>query len=108
MLGDKVIGDTLTAAEQTEYLSVLNSMLDSWRIDKLLVYRILENTFNLVVGFDTYTIGTGGNFNIERPDRLEDSCFIMLQNAQHPGRVEDETTLTAQKTQGQKQRPRMS
>ena len=32
MLGDKVIGDTLTAAEQTEYLSVLNSMLDSWRI----------------------------------------------------------------------------
>src|SRR5258706_3773985 len=107
MLGDKVIGDTLTSAEQTAYLAVLNSMLDSWRIDKLLVYRILENSFTLVVGFDTYTIGSGGNFNIERPDRLEDTCFIMLNNSQYQVRVVDEATLTAQQTQGQRQMPRM-
>jgi len=107
LLGDKVIGDTLTSAEQTEYLYVLNSMLDSWRIDKLLVYRILENTFTLQVGFDTYTVGAGGNFNIERPDRLEDTCFIMYQNTQHPVRVVDEATLTAQQTQAQTQMPRM-
>lgn len=107
MLGDKILGDTLTTTEQTTYLAVLNSMLDSWRIDKLLVFRILENSFTLQVGFDTYTIGSGGNFNIERPDRLEDTCFIMLDNAQYPVRVVDEATLTAQQTQGQQQMPRM-
>lgn len=107
MLGDKIPGDTLTTTEQTTYLAVLNSMLDSWRIDKLLVYRILENTFTLQVGFDTYTVGSGGNFNIERPDRLEDTCFIMYQNTQHPVRVVDEATLTAQQTQAQTQMPRM-
>src|SRR5256885_5050497 len=99
LLGDKTVGDTLTTTEQTTYLAVLNSMLDSWRLDKLLVYRILENSFTLVIGSRSYTIGSGGNFNIERPDRLEDSCFIMLQNAQYPVRVVDETTLTAQQTQ---------
>jgi len=82
-------------------------MLDSWRIDKLLVFRILENTFTLQVGFDTYTVGSGGNFNIERPDRLEDTCFIMYQNTQHPVRIVDEATLTAQQTQAQTQMPRM-
>ena len=107
LLGDKTVGDTLTTTEQTTYLAVLNSMLDSWRLDKLLVYRILENSFTLVIGSRSYTIGSGGNFNIERPDRLEDSCFIMLQNAQYPVRVVDETTLTAQQTQGQAQMPRM-
>lgn len=107
LLGDKVIGDTLSANEQTTYLAVLNSMLDSWRLDKLLVFRILESTFTLQVGFDTYTIGSGGNFNIDRPDRLEDTCFILYQNTQYPVRVVDEATLTAQQTQAQTQMPRM-
>lgn len=107
LLGDKIIGDTLTTAEQTAYLADLNTMLDSWRLDKLLVYRVLENTFTLQVGFDTYTIGAGGNFNIERPDRLEDTCFIMYQNTQYSVRVVDEKTLTAQQTQAQTQMPRM-
>lgn len=106
-LGDKVVGDTLTANEQTTYLAVLNAMLDSWRIEKLMVHRILETTFTLVSGFDTYTIGAGGNFNMERPDRLEDTCFIMQDNGQYPVRVVDEATLTAQQTKGQRQMPRM-
>ena len=110
MLGDKTPLDTistLTTAEQATHLATLNSMLDSWRIDKLLVYRIVESTFTLQVGFDTYTIGAGGNFNVERPDKLEDTCFIMYQNTQYPVSVVDEATLTAQQTQAQTQMPRM-
>lgn len=107
LLGDKIVGDTLTAAEQTAYLADLNTMLDSWRLDKLIVFRIIESTFTLNVGFDTYTIGTGGNFNIERPTQLENSCFIMYQNTEYFVHVVDETTFTAQQTQGQSQMPRM-
>src|SRR5260221_10579503 len=107
LLGDKIIGDTLTTAEQTAYLADLNTMLDSWRIDKLLVYRILESTFTLQVGFDTYTIGSAGNFNIERPDRLEDTCFILYHNTQYAMRVLDDATLTAQQTPAHTQKPQM-
>jgi hypothetical protein len=106
LLGDKVIGDTLTANEQTTYLAVLNSMLDSWRIDKLLIFRIIESAFTLNTTARTYTIGTGGNFNIDRPDRLEDTSFILYQNAEYFVQLIDEATFTAQQTTGQTQMPR--
>jgi hypothetical protein len=105
-LGDKVVGDTLTTAEQTTYLAVLNSLLDSWRIDKLLVFRIIESAFTLNTTARTYTIGTGGNFNIDRPDRLEDTSFILYQNAEYFVQLVDEATFTAQQTTGQTQMPR--
>jgi hypothetical protein len=107
LIGDKVVGDTLTTNEQTDYLYVLNSMLDSWRIDKLLVFRIIESTFTLTTAARTYTIGTGGNFNIERPDRLEDTSFILFNNAEYFIQLVDEATFTAQQTTGQTQMPRM-
>lgn len=107
LLGDKVVGDTLTTAEQTTYLAVLNSMLDSWRIDKLMVFRIIESAFTLTTSARTYTIGVGGNFNIERPDRLEDSSFILYQNAEYFVQLVDETTFAVQQTTGQTQMPRM-
>jgi hypothetical protein len=106
LLGDKIIGDTLTSAEQTEYLYVLNSMLDAWRIEKLLVFRIIESSFTLTIGSRTYTIGVGGNFNIERPDRLEDTNFILYNNAEYFIQLVDEATFTAQQTTGQTQMPR--
>jgi hypothetical protein len=106
MLGDKIVGDTLTPNEQTTYLGVLNSMLDSWRIDKLLVFRIIESAFTLSITNRTYTIGVGGNFNIERPDRLEDTSFILYNNAEYSVQLVDEATFTAQQTTGQTQMPR--
>jgi hypothetical protein len=106
LIGDKVVGDTLTTPEQTTYLAVLNSLLDSLRIDKLMVFRIIESAFTLTTTARTYTIGTGGNFNIERPDRLEDTSFILYQSAEYFVQLVDEATFTAQQTTGQTQMPR--
>ena len=69
-LGDKQIGDTLTAAEQTYYLDKLNAMLDSWSIDRLFIYQQLQESFTLTTGVGSYTIGSGGTFNTTRPSKI--------------------------------------
>lgn len=100
-------GEAPDADESADGLTALNAMLDSWKLDRLFVYRIVENSFTLTVGFDSYTVGSGGNFNIERPDSVEDSCFILLSNIQYAVHVVDEATFTAQQTVGQSQMPRV-
>lgn len=71
LIGEKGIGDTLTAAEETAYLAALNSMMESWSLERLLVYHILDEVFSLTAGDGSYTIGTGGDFNTTRPLKIE-------------------------------------
>ena len=79
-LGEKQIGDTLSSAEQTHYLSKLNAMLDSWSIERLLVYQILQESLALTAGTVSYTIGSGGAFNTTRPTRIT-YAFIRDSNS---------------------------
>lgn len=100
-------GEAPDADESADGLVALNAMLDSWELDRLFVYRITENSFTLNVGFNSYTVGPGGNFNMDRPVKVEDSCFILLSNIQYAVNVVDEATFTAQQTVGQSQMPRV-
>jgi hypothetical protein len=76
----RVIGkdETPAADEAADALAELNDMLDTWWIDKLAVFRILSEQFTLVVGQQTYTIGTGGNFNTTRPVKIVPGCYYTL------------------------------
>lgn len=76
LIGEKPVGGTLTSAEQTAYLSDLNTMLESWSLDRLLVYQLLQESLALTSGVSSYTIGSGGAFNTARPNRIVDPCFI--------------------------------
>ena len=71
LIGEKGTGDTLSATEQTDYLEVLNAMMESWSIERLMIYQILDESFALTAGNGSYTIGVGANFNTARPDRIE-------------------------------------
>lgn len=53
--------------EANDGLSILNDLMESWSNDSLLIYARLSESFPLVSGQSTYTIGTGGNFNTDRP-----------------------------------------
>lgn len=70
MIGEKTIGGTLTSAEQTAYLSVLNGMLESWSLDSLMCYQELQESLALTAGTSSYTIGSGGAFNTTRPIKI--------------------------------------
>lgn len=100
MIGEKSIGGTLTADEQTAYLAVMNAMLDAWSLERLMCYQIVQESKALTTGTGTYTIGSGGAWNTTRPTQIVDPCFILdsanvrneveIINAQAYGRLSPE------------------
>ena len=50
-------GETLSASDANDCLDTLNDMLDSWSLDKTLIYGSVENVVNFVGGQKQYTIG---------------------------------------------------
>ena len=68
------VGETLEAELASDGLEAANAMLESWSLDGLIIYTIQSNTFTLTSA-QTYTIGSGGAFNMARPDRIESAYF---------------------------------
>ena len=63
LIGALGSGETMTAAEASDGLMVLNGMLDSWLAERLMAFSILIQEFPLVANQGTYTLGPGGDFN---------------------------------------------
>ena len=69
-IGAVAIEETPSAAELVGAMNVLNNMIEAWNTERLSVYGVTPETFALVSGQATRTIGTGGNFNTARPVRI--------------------------------------
>lgn len=76
MIGEKERGDTLDASEQAECLEELNTMIESWSVNRLLIYTITEDYFTLTASTSTYTIGANGTVSTARPVKIVDPCFV--------------------------------
>lgn len=59
--------DRITAEMADDGLRKLNSLLQSWSVEKLLPYSPTYETFTLSTGVASYTWGTGGTWNTARP-----------------------------------------
>ncbi len=68
----RIIGKDQTPApdEAADALAELNRFLDDLWIDKLAVFHILVEQFALIANQQSYTMGTGGNFNTTRPVKV--------------------------------------
>jgi hypothetical protein len=66
-IGQYAPGETLDPMEANDALDGLNGMLDILSNQNLSVYNQIETVENLSAGVNSYTIGVGGYFNIERP-----------------------------------------
>lgn len=75
-------GESLQADEAADALKVLNNMLGSWSAEGGLVFHTAQETFT-PTGAVSYTIGTGGDFNTQRPLRIV-SAFISDGSADTP------------------------
>lgn len=69
-IGALAAGETMAGEDSADVFAELNSMIGAWRIESLMIYAYAMNVFNLVASQGTYTIGTGGNFNVPRPNKL--------------------------------------
>lgn len=74
-------GESLDNDEAQDGLTALNSMLDSWKIDRLFVYQIVQSSYTWPSATSSRTIGSGGNFSTTRPDRIQ-SAFVVDSNSQ--------------------------
>src|SRR5688572_21302150 len=81
MLGGKTIGGTLTSDEQTAYLAVLNSMMESWSLERLMCYQVVQESQALTASVGSLTIGSGATFNTARPIKIVDPCFVRDANS---------------------------
>lgn len=60
-----------TAQEAADGLYALNSMLDAWSVERLMVYQVQQNSYSWASGASSKTIGSGGDFDTSRPIRIE-------------------------------------
>lgn len=80
ILGAIGIGETPSADEAAQGLRFLNGMVESWNLERLMVYAVTRHSFPLVPSQASYTIGVGGNFNVARPTRIELAAIELVQN----------------------------
>lgn len=67
LIGAIASGEDPTPEEIDDALLTLNDLLENWSTEKLSVWGAVNESFSLVQGQATYTIGTGGDFNTNRP-----------------------------------------
>lgn len=85
--------------EAADALVSLNNLLSSWSNESISVYARTTESFTLVAGTSSYTIGSGQTFNTARPIYIADA-YIRLSTLDYPVEiVTDETYgLIADKT----------
>lgn len=70
--------------EEYEYcLAALNAMMESWEIERNLIYQVLQRSLSWPTTTTSRTIGSGGNFDVTRPDTI-DSAFVTVDGDEYP------------------------
>lgn len=81
-------GQTPSAEDMNNAYTRLIWMIDSWQKKRWLVYQ-LQNLQATSTGAQSYTVGPGGDFNIEvRPDRLETGCYFRQLVQSSPNQID--------------------
>lgn len=68
-----------TAADIDIGFDALNNMLDSWSTEKLSIFSMNPYEFNFIAGQKEYTLGPGGDWDIERPMDLLKMYVMYLE-----------------------------
>jgi hypothetical protein len=84
LIGALASGETPPGAEGADSLVILNQMLDSWNSERLSVFTIARQEFSLTTSQQEYTMGSGGDFDVVRPARIERASIIQTANPSQP------------------------
>ena len=80
------VGQTALAEDVNDAFNDLNDMIAQWNRKRWVMWHLVATSF-VSTGAQSYTVGPGGNFNIARPDRLEDAYFRQLI-ASNPNQID--------------------
>jgi len=76
-------GQTMTSEEGVTGLHALNSMLDSWNLEKLMVFYFNQISGSLPAATTSRTIGDSGNYDTVRPVKI-DTAFLRSGSNDYP------------------------
>lgn len=96
LVGIKAQGETLSAADAQDLLRRLNNMVSGWRAQSLTVLATTRHVFNLTANQQQYSIGSGGDFNVPRPQSVSGAALLLdgLTSAQSVTITRSSTTAT--------------
>jgi len=60
-----------TAREEEDALRGLNNLLNMWSADGYMIYGYTREEFTMTANKNEYTLGTGGDFNTDRPASID-------------------------------------
>lgn len=78
------VGQTPLAADVNFGLSRLNAMIGQFNRRRWLVFHTVDIA-SPTTGLNVYSVGLGQNFDIPRPDKLEDGCYFRQYFSSAPG-----------------------
>lgn len=76
-------GRGYSASEGSDALKILNSLIDSWKAERLMVYAYLRSVFTTVAGQESYLVGNSPGFDwgpIPRPEELKLAGYIFTSD----------------------------
>lgn len=76
------VGQIPLAEDVNDTFTTLNNMIAEWRRRRWMIFRLADTAFTSNGG-QTYTVGVGGNFNVERPAKLE-AAYVRQVNVGPP------------------------
>ena len=75
-LGVLAAGEVANESDAQLGLHHLNDLVDQYKAEKLAIYALVRTTWTIVSGTQTYTVGTGGAVNIDRPTYIDHLNFV--------------------------------
>lgn len=72
--------ETPSSSEQSDGLDSLNDLIESWSAESLVIYSVTRETFSTVASQQTYTIGSSGDINTTRPQKIV-KAILRQQNS---------------------------
>lgn len=68
-IGALGIGQSISPEDTADALATLNMMLGQWSAERLSIYHLIDTAIPST-GAQSYTVGSGGDFNIARPIKI--------------------------------------
>lgn len=66
-IGVLAAGETPSGDDSKDAQNALNRLIDRWKTERLAIYEIAQTTWTIAANDGQYTVGTGGDVNVDRP-----------------------------------------
>ena len=83
----KRVGQLPAASDYIEALHAANSLLDYFKIERYMVYRVIRTEVPYSIAQKDYTVGVGGNWTIERPEQILRAGFFVAGSTASPSEL---------------------